>query len=295
VRSQRVNLIQSHLLGANVYCSLAGLLTRTPVAATFHGSVDIAEKERFKGLKFGAMNAGADCIVAVSNHLRRDMLGRTPVDAGKVCVINNGIDTSLFQRARSNALRQRFGWSKDEIIIGSLGNIREAKGYDVLLRAAALLERSSQSFRFVIAGEGKGRLFDQLLMLRKEMGLEDKVQFLGYIDDAADFLSNLDMFLSSSISEGLPLSAIQAMVSCLPLIVTSCGGYQELIKHRENGWLVEVGSPEAIADAISTLVLNAELRKTLSENARRYAVDTFDISMMLKNYQLIYDKLIMNS
>ena len=295
VRSNNVSLIQSHLLGANVYCSMAGLLTATPVVTTFHGSVDIGENERLKGLKFGVINAGADCIVAVSYDLLNDMLARTSLNAEKTQVISNGINTSLYQRPRSKTLRHKFGWNNDDIIVGSLGNLRTAKGYDVLLHSAALLKQSSQSFRFVIAGEGKGKLFDKLLELRKELGLEDKVHFLGFIDDAADFLSNLDMFLSSSISEGLPLSAIQAMVSNLPLIASRCGGYEELIKDRENGWLVEVGSPEAIAEAIESLASNMQLRKSLSDNARRYAIDTFDISTMLKTYQLVYDKLMFHS
>ena len=80
-----------------------------------------------------------------------------------------------------------------------------------------------------------------LLALRKKLGLEEKVQFLGFIDDAADFLANIDIFLSSSISEGLPLSAIQAMVAALPMVATRCGGYEGLITDGENGVLTEVG------------------------------------------------------
>ena len=66
IQNNQVDLIQSHLLGANVYCSLAGMITRKPVIATFHGAVDIGEKERLKRLKFAAINGGARCIVAVS-------------------------------------------------------------------------------------------------------------------------------------------------------------------------------------------------------------------------------------
>ena len=107
IRRERVDLIQSHLLGSNVYCSLTGLLTRKPVVATFHGAVDIGESERLKGLKFGAINLGAHCIVAVSDSLRDDIVNRTPLKAGKMRVIYNGIKTADFQRPRSGALRQQ--------------------------------------------------------------------------------------------------------------------------------------------------------------------------------------------
>jgi len=291
IRREQVSLVQSHLLGSNVYCALAGLLTRTPVVTTFHGSVDIGERERFKWLKFAAINAGARCVVAVSEDLRIDILERTPLKADKTRVIYNGIDTSAFQRPRSDRLRQQFGWAEDEIIIGSLGNIRPAKGYDILLRAATLLEKTQYSCRFVIAGQGKGELYEGLLQLRKELCLEDRVQFLGFTDDAAEFLSNLDLFLSTSISEGLPLSAIQAMVAKVPLIATRCGGYEELITDRENGWLVAVSNPKAIADAIAEIAAAPGKQTSLAEQASKHAIETFDLSVMLARYETIYDAL----
>lgn len=291
IRHERVDLIQSHLLGSNLYCSLAGLLTRTPVVATFHGSVDIGAGERLKGLKFAAINAGASCIVAVTDSLRDDIVARTLLKVTKIRVIYNGVDTAVFQRPHSSKLREKYGWGENEFLIGSLGNIRVAKGYDTLLRAAAILEQGSRSCRFVIAGQGKGALYEQLLAFRKELGLEGRVKFLGYIDDAADFLSNLDLFLSSSISEGLPLSAIQAMVARLPILATRCGGYEQLVTDQKNGRLVEVGNPGAIADAIDLLAADPDLRDMLAENARKHAVETYDVGVMLKAYEEIYQNL----
>ena len=291
IRRERVDLIQSHLLGSNLYCSLAGLLTHTPVVATFHGSVDIGEHERLKGLKFAMINIGARYIIAVTDSLLDDIIARTPLKVQKTRVIYNGIDTAGFQRPHSSSLREKYGWPKSEFLIGSLGNIRPAKGYDILLRAAALLPQSPRSYRFVIAGQGKGKLYEQLLVLRKELHLEDRVEFLGFIDDAADFLSNLDLFLSSSISEGLPLSAIQAMVAKLPILATRCGGYEQLVTDRENGWLVKVGNPGAIADAVDLLASDPELRATLAENARKHAVETYDIGVMLNAYEEIYQNI----
>jgi glycosyltransferase involved in cell wall biosynthesis len=294
IRREGVDLIQSHLLGASVYCSLAGLLTRTPVVATFHGSVDIGERERLMGLKFAAINAGADCIVAVSGGLRDDIMARTPLRASKTRIIYNGIPSAAFLRSRSHSLREKFGWSDDEFIIGSLGNIRPAKGYDILLRAAALLQGRDRPYRFLIAGQPdrEGKLYEELLGLRKELKLEDRVQFLGFLDDPADFLANLDLFLSSSISEGLPLSAIQAMAARLPLLATRCGGYEELVTDRENGWLVEVGNPEALAEAVNTLFETPELRSELATNAQKHVEETFDISVMFSAYQEVYDGLL---
>jgi len=259
------------------------------VISTFHGSVDIGENERFKGLKFAAIKAGASRIVAVTDSLLDDIVSRTSLREKKACVIYNGIDTSVFIRPHSSTLRDKYGWSEKEIIIGSLGNIRPAKGYDILLKAAALLVRSDYSYRFVIAGQGKGKLYDQLLVLRKELALEESVQFLGFLDDAADFLASIDIFLSSSISEGLPLSAIQAMVAELPIVATRCGGYVGLISEGKNGLLVDVNNPDAIADTIEMLAADSDLQNKLAKNAKTYAIETYDLEVMLNAYEQVYD------
>lgn len=290
IREQGVDLIQSHLLGASVYCALAGLLTGKPVVATFHGEVDIGDNERFKWLKFAAINRGVRHIVAVTDSLRNDILTRTSLNEMKLQIIYNGIDTSEFIRPPSYVLRERFGWNNDEVIIGSLGNIRTAKGYDILLQAAALLQQSQHEFRFVIAGGAKDKdeLLSHLLTLRKQLGLEEKVRFLGFIDDAAEFLAGVDFFLSSSISEGLPLSAIQGMVSALPMIATRCGGYEGLINDRVNGVLANVADPQALAEAIEMVASDITLQKTLSKNARQHALSTFDVKVMLDAYEKAY-------
>jgi glycosyltransferase involved in cell wall biosynthesis len=292
VRREGVDLIQSHLLGSNVYCSLAGLLVHKPVVATFHGTVDIGADERLKNLKFAAINAGAQRIVAVSDSLRADIVNRTPLKPGKTGVIYNGIRVADFQRGRCDTLRRQFGWSEDDVIIGSLGNIRSAKGYDILLRAAALLKRKAPVFRFVIAGQGKTDLYHKLLGLRDELGLNDRVHFLGFMDDPAGFLSNLDLFLLTSTSEGFSIATIQAMASRLPVIATRSGGPEEIITHARTGWLVDAGDPAVIAEAVGTLASDRELCARLSEAGRQYAVETFDVRAMLGEYGRIYDALL---
>ena len=289
IKLEKVDLIQSHLLGSNVYAALIGLITRVPVIATFHGAVDIGDKERFKGLKFGAINVGAARVVAVSENLRQDIIQRTSIAGGKIDVIYNGIATAEFQHPRDSTLRQRFGWMGKEIIVGSLGNIRSAKGYDILLRAAAYLNEKEAPFRFVIAGQGKHGLYERLLRLREELGLEDIVHFLGFNDDPAGFLANLDMFLLSSTSEGFSIATIQAMASKLPVVVTRSGGPEEIVNHGENGWLIEAGKPEAISDALSELMGQQDMLDILAEKGQKHAQNTFDIEKMLSKYADIYN------
>lgn len=293
IRQEKVDLIQSHLLGANVYCAIAGLMTRTPVVATFHGEVDIGEKERFKTLKMSAINAGVNQIIAVSRGLRADILHRTNLDKNKIEIIYNGIDTLAFQARRGDALKKQFGWKEDVFVVGSLGNIRHAKAYDLLLQVASLVIHSDADYRFVIAGQpDKAGLYESLLQTRKDLGLEEYVQFLGFLEKPGEFLSNLDLFLSTSRSEGLPLAAIQAMAAGVPLLATRCGGYEELVTDQQNGWLVEVGNAEAIATAIQALRAKPQVRQEMAQAAQRHVQETFDSSVMFARYQTIYDSML---
>ena len=292
IRKERIDLIQSHLLGSNVYASLAGLMTGRPVVSTFHGAVDIGENERLKELKFAAINLGSRCIVAVSNHLRENIITRSSLRANKTTVIYNGINTADFATTQSNDLRAHFGWPNDDMIIGSLGNIRPAKGYSILLQSAALLKDVDPHFRFVIAGQGKSDLYDGLLELRKELGLEQHVHFLGFVADPAWFLSNLDLFLLSSTSEGFSIATIQAMAASLPVLVTRSGGPEEIVTHGENGWMIDSGSPHAIAEALLKLAADTTLAARLAKKGKEHANSSFDIASMLSAYEKIYVQLL---
>lgn len=296
IKKERINIIQSHLLGSNVYASLVGLIARVKVVATFHGSVDISDKERLKRLKFSAINIGANTVVAVSQGLRDDIIGKSSIRPSCIKVIYNGIDNSRFCCIHTKKLWKSFGWAIDDFIVGSLGNIRTAKGYEVLLQAASLLTRNDKTrkYRFVIAGQGdiNSKLYRNLLKMRKDLALENVVFFLGYVEETPEFLSNLDIFLSSSLSEGLPLSAIQAMASELPILATRCGGYEELIEQGKNGLLVEIGQPSAIALEIQRMAENPNMRKLLASQARKQVIEMFDINVMLKQYEALYEELV---
>jgi glycosyltransferase involved in cell wall biosynthesis len=145
--------------------------------------VDIGEQERFKRLKFAVIKRGGRAVIAVTDSLRDDLLERTQLESAHISVIYNGIDTARFRLAKSDRLRRQFGWPGTALVIGSLGNIRPPKAYDILLQTAAKLAQKSAGYRFLIAGQGKGQLYDDLLAMRRELGLEEVVKFLGFLDD----------------------------------------------------------------------------------------------------------------
>jgi len=288
IKTERVELIQAHLLGSNVYASLVGLITGVPVISTFHGAVDIGSNERFMGLKFAAINYGSKSIVAVSESLKRELLTRTPIKPAKLKVIYNGVKIESFDRPHEQQLRQQFSWSKDDIIVGSLGNIRPAKGYDILLEAAALVKQQQPNIRFVIAGQGSGRLFEKLEKMRSDLGLEATVMFLGFNDDPAKFLANLDYFLLASVTEGFSIATIQAMASGVPVLATRSGGPEEILNHGETGWLVEANSSQAIVDGLTILMGDETQCQNMLKQAKVHVAQVFSLQTMLSQYQALY-------
>ena len=288
IRRERVDVIQSHLLGSNVYCALASLLSRRPLVATFHGGVDVAAGERFLGLKFGLINLAARRVVAVSRALGEELAARAGLSPGRTSVIYNGIDTALFDRARNGDLRERLGVPADAVLVGALGNIRPAKDYPTLIEAFARLAEARPNAHLVIAGQGKGRLMDSLLAQRAARGLEGRVHFLGFVDAPADYLAGLDLFVLSSSSEGFSIATIQAMAAGQPVVATRSGGPEEIITDGEDGLLVARESPEALADGLARLLEDAPLRQRLAARAVASVRARFDLRAMVEAYQALY-------
>lgn len=289
VRKHDVRLIQSHLLGSNVYAALAGRLAGVPVVASFHGMVDVDGTDRLKSLRRLVMDWGVRRFVCVSRALREALLTEGFLAAHKSDVIYNGVDVARYQCDRSPALRQQLGLPDQVPLVGSLGNLRPAKGYDVLMRAAALLAERGVPCHFAIAGQGKGRLADSLLALRKELGVEGRVHFVGF-QESTEFLNSVDLFALSSTSEGFSISTIEAMAAALPIVVTRCGGPEEIISHGENGLMVPPADPFALAGAIERLLGDPEQAQRLATQARETAAERFDIEQMVKAYRAIYSR-----
>ena len=292
VRRERVGLIQAHMLGANVYASIAGLLTRTPVVSILHGTVDISELDPLLWAKIGVMNRGSASVVAVSNSLKADLLRRTSLDESKVQVIHNGVPTD-FRSSREGAwLGDELGVGRDTLLVCSVGNIRAAKGYQHLIEAAGLLSADLPHVHFLIAGQGKGEMFERLLESRQSLGVESTVHFLGFRSDGHDLLAGSDLFLLPSTSEGFSISTIEAMACGLPVIATRSGGPEEIVTDGADGVLIAPGSGESIAEAVRTLAADPELRDRLGTAARSTVEQRFSLDAMIAAYERIYRDLL---
>ncbi|MFE8071658.1 glycosyltransferase family 4 protein [Marinobacteraceae bacterium S3BR75-40.1] len=288
IRQKRIRLIHAHLLGSNVYGSLAGLLTGVPVITTFHGSVDIGSSERFLRLKFFIINQCASAIVSVSRRLQKALNERARLSRRKSILIYNGVARPESAFAE-NDLRQSLGLSPDARIVVSVGNVRRSKGYEYLVEAVPSV--SDAKTHFVVIGDPKPALTDPLKSRAQELGVADRIHFIGFRKDARHLLAQADVFLLPSTEEGFSLATVEAMLAGVPVIATRSGGPEEIIDPGVNGQLIECANARAIAQAIDSALTNAHTERMVIQ-AQQDAQNRFSLNTMIDQYKELYQRLI---
>jgi glycosyltransferase involved in cell wall biosynthesis len=283
-RQQNVDVVAAHLYGSAVYSSLAGILSGIPVVSILHGQSDVPRSERFASAKAAIIRRGSRKVVFVSDNLRTDLSARLRLPASRCAVIPNGVDTTLFQPGRDRSVREELGIADDTILVGSVGNVRKPKAYEVLLKAAERVTRGTDRYHFVIAGDAGGTLGAELLQLRNQLGLERRVSFLGLRSDVPTVLRNLDIFALSSRTEGFSIACIEAMACGVPVVATRSGGPEQILDER-CGVLVPVDDPAELAAGIERVARTAGLAGSLAEAGLNRVQERFSLHTMLSRYE----------
>src|SRR5208337_2745655 len=162
-----------------------------------------------------------------------------------------------------------------EILIGSVGRLHEQKGYDDLIRAARLIVDERPNVRFAIAGDGPMRA--DLEALIRSLNLTERFQLCGFRSDISNFVSALDLFVSSSRWEGLPIAVVESMLLRRPVVATDVGGVAEVVKPGATGYLVPPGDPQTLAATVLQALAAQEVHPGLFlEEARRRAAKITD-------------------
>lgn len=292
IRRENIQLIQANLLGSALTFAIIGLITRTPVVATLHGRVDIHPGERFLWLKNALLRWGVNQLITVSKDLSGYICQRKLFEARKISVIYNGINPNSYCKIKTAHLKNTLQLPENAFLIGSVGNIRPAKDYPNLIAAAALVIKQYPNAYFIIAGHPKNPLQNQLLHQVLQLGLQKHIHFIGFHEDTADFLNQLDCFCLSSSTEGFSIATLEAMASAIPIVATRCGGPEEILSHEKTGILVPSANPEALANGILQILKNPDFSQQLIERARAHLLETFTDTIMFNAYTHHYRELL---
>ena len=292
IRTEGIDLIHSHLPGHNFYGSLAGTLTNRRTVATYHGAVEFARTTPLKNrIRLATVSHLADAVVVVCDYVRR-LLESRHFPPEKIVRIYNGIGVARFAGARDGRLRGELRLPEETLLVGTVANVRESKGYEFLVRAARMVVDRSPNAHFVAVGDIDPVLGRPLLTLVNELRLSDRFHFLGFRSDVPDILSALNVFVLASVSEGFPLVALEAMAAGKSVVMTRAGGQQELIDNGRNGLLVRAADAEALAIAITDLLTHPERAAAMAREAYTRVRTDFTLEKMVAGYEALYERLL---
>ena len=272
-------VVHCHNKSATVHAAgVARLAGARVLVSTRHGMAALPYRMR-KELKFWVVAALlCDRVVAVCDVARRNMMAGARAVAHKIVTIRNGAYPPV---ARTEADVQKRGFT-----LVTVGRLAPAKSYDTLLRSVAIARREVPDLVLWIVGDGAEAA--SLRRLSADLGLDGAVQFCGERDDVGSWLRDADVFVLSSISEGLPISILEAMAMGLPAIVTEVGGMPEVVGLSGAGTTVPARDVEGLAAAIVTFASDRKALKEWGERARSCYSLHFTPQRMADQYLALY-------
>jgi glycosyltransferase involved in cell wall biosynthesis len=234
-------------------------------------------------------------IIAVSGEVDRSITRHLIARSTDHTIIRNGIALNHRDQISDppDEIKRSLGIPAGHQVVGNVAHIRPEKGHEYLLRTAALVLARRPAVSFVIVGrEKEGGEIQRLEELAGTLGIRNNVIFTGFRQDVPRLVSIFDVFVLSSLFEGLPLALLEAMVMGKPAVATSVGGIPEVIQDGVNGFLVPPGNPEALAEKTIRLLEDEALRKDISRRAALTVRDGFDIGSMVKKVEQVYNEVL---
>ena len=189
--------------------------------------------------------------------------------------------------ATGGRVREELGVGPDDVLVLAVGSLIPVKGHSVLLEALSRIPRASERIVVAIAGGG-GEEESRLRALATDLGIVSDVHLLGFRDDVSDLLRAADAFAMPSLSEGLPMAMIEAMLAGKAIVASEVGGIPELLPAPDLGLLVEPGDASGLAERLGELVRDRGLRERLGVAARAHAMAHFTASAMAEKYVALY-------
>ncbi len=284
LRSDRTDIVHSHGWDCNAIVGLA--CAGLPIRHVVHQHVlaDWVSSRRVvhvirRGVTRVALGNRRTTWVAVSKAVKESMAGLVWLPQEAVRVLWNGVDLERFRPAATT--------SGDGVpVIGVAARLVPLKGLEYLIEALAILHRRGIECKLRIAGGGPVR--ETLAALAQSMGLSDRVALLGELRNIEDFYRSIDVLALPSLSEGLPLSVLEAMATGLPVVSTRVSGIPEAVLNGVSGTLVPPRDAPALADALEPLLRSKAMRERMGHAGRRRAEAEFSLERAAERIAILY-------
>jgi L-malate glycosyltransferase len=295
VRNRRFDVVHAYGWYPNVFAIPASRLALRPaIIASIRDVGAYMTASKIQALKFACCLA--DCVVANSNAGRSWLTG-LGVNEQKIEVIRNGIVVRPRDHHSKNdraSVRKEFGIPAGTPVCACVGRVVSGKGMDFYLRAARIVLERGRDVRFLMIGaRSVDRNYQsEMETLAQELNLDHRMIFTGQRQDVPEILSEVDIVVHPSLTEGLSNVILEAMAAALPVVATRVGGNPELVEDGSTGLLVRAESAQEIADAVCQLLDQPEMARAFGERARRRVEGEFAIDCMLAKTEALYLRLI---
>lgn len=286
LRQQKIEIIHTHNSEPFVDGTLGALLSPVKtIVHTDHGRV-FPDKLKYM-IHEWIVSQFAYKVVGVSQPTSTNLIKYEKISPKKITTIFNGIDGEKYQISVNKKLKKKeLGLNGHWPILGTIGRLVPEKGIPYLLNAMPKLLTVFPKAKLLIIGDGF--LQNHLKALVKESGLKNNVVFTGNRLDIPEVLNILDVFILSSISEGLPMVLLEALAAGCPIVATDVGGVSTAIKNGINGTLIDPKNSDLISSETLRLLQDRSLRDKYIENGLKLFRTKFAMKVMAKKYEQLY-------
>jgi glycosyltransferase involved in cell wall biosynthesis len=287
MRRERIDILHAHKFGSNLWAALLGPFAGVPVVVAHEHTWSFDGGAGRRLLDRGVIARRCDIVVAVSREDRRRMISMERLKPEDVVYIPNGIPPLPLPEGELR--RTDLDLEEDDLVVGTVGVLREQKALDVLVKAAAMLRGEFPCLRVLIVGTGgQRRALEHLI---NELGLQRTVRLLGARTDVPALLRTFDLAVCSSNFEGTPLTILEYMEAGLPVVSTRVGGVPDLVEDGVTGLLVDPGDPAALAGALAELLGDRERRAEMGLKGQERRRREFDIDVTVERIERLYEEI----
>ncbi|MFC1863340.1 glycosyltransferase family 4 protein [Thermodesulfobacteriota bacterium] len=288
IREQEIDIIHSHSYKTDILIRLANISSKIKTIATCHTWYSYTIKMKlYEKLDKWSLKSFAH-VVLVSPQLVKDVRNNG-LSPQKTSLIRNGVYLSpCIKESARKKIRSEFGFKDSDKLIIRVGRLVQSKGNLNLLEAFSQVIRNFEA-QLLFVGEGEE--LDLLLKKAGHLGVQNNITFTGFRDDISELLCAADIFVISSHKEGLPIVLIEAMAAKKAIITTEVGAIGSVIKNGENGWLVQPGQIEPLAEALIQALSNPKESQRRAENAYQCYIDGYSREAMGSSYLNLYESL----
>ncbi|MCX5714288.1 MAG: glycosyltransferase family 4 protein [Candidatus Omnitrophica bacterium] len=294
IKKNKIQIVHTHSSKAGILGRLAASSCKVPgIIHTVHGwSFNDFQPAWKRGLFIWLERICGDCsdkIAVVSDCDRKKGLAFNIGSPSKYQRINYGIDYGEFGQPSPDTEKE-LKLDPQDLAVGMVSCFKPQKSPQDFIRLARAVRERMDNVKFILVGDGILR--SQIERLIKKYKLENEVLLLGWRGDIPQILSCLDVFVLTSLWEGVPIAALEAMASSLPVVATKTGGIGEIISDGKNGFLKAPGDITGLSEKLMLLLKDAELRSRMGREGKEGLGETFRLDNMQKNYYNLYTEIL---